>query len=252
VLTASWDKTARVWDARNGKALTEPLRHEGEVYSAQFSPDGTRVVTASLDETARVWDARSGKALTEPLRHEDKVLSVQFSPDGTRVVTASDDNTARVWDVFTVSPSDAEIVASLAEAVVGYRVNEQGLVARITDAVDRLAKLREEVKDATEADGNGRAFVRWFLADRWTRTLSPMSKVTVPEHIQRLIDAGKTDEAVGEFPGHPLLLKLHQPPTPAVPSADKATDTLSQPWDRTLSADRTKPHLPLHSPVRRV
>ena len=74
-----------MWDARSGKALTEPLRHEGTVVSAQFSPDGTRVVTASEDKTARVWDARSGKALTEPLRHEGSVRSAQFSPDGTRV-----------------------------------------------------------------------------------------------------------------------------------------------------------------------
>jgi hypothetical protein len=56
----------------------------------------------------------------------------------------------------------------------------------------------------------------------------PLSSVTVPEHLQRLIDAGKTDEAVDEFPGHPLLLKFQQP-APAVPSADKVTDTLSQP-----------------------
>ncbi len=178
---------------------------------------------SGVDKTARVWDARSGKALTEPLRREGSVDSAQFSPDGTRVVTASKDQTARVWDVFTVSPTDAEIVASLAEALVGYRVNEQGLVVPTTDAVDRLAKLREETKDATEVDGNGRVFVRWFLADRWARTLSPMSKVTVSEHLQRLIDAGKTDEAVGEFPGHPLLLRLHQPPAPALPGADRAT-----------------------------
>ena len=183
-------------------------------------------------ETARVWDARSGKALTEPLRHggrSPRLPPPSSAPTARAWLTASEDNTARVWDVFTVSPNDAEIVASLAEAVVGYRLNEQGLVVPITDTVDRLAKLREETKDATEADGNGRAFVRWFLADRWTRTISPLSSVTVPEHLQRLIDAGKTDEAVGEFPGHPLLLKLHQPPAPAVPSADKATDTLSQP-----------------------
>ena len=68
------------------------------------------VATASDD-----WDARSGKALSEPLRHEGWVRSAPFSPDGTRVVTASGDKAARVWDVFTVSPSDAEIVASLAE-----------------------------------------------------------------------------------------------------------------------------------------
>jgi WD40 repeat protein len=34
-----------------------PMRHDGEVLSAQFSADGQRVVTASRDKTARVWDA---------------------------------------------------------------------------------------------------------------------------------------------------------------------------------------------------
>src|SRR5262249_17037547 len=39
------------------------LAHGDEVLSAQFSPDGTRVVTVSSDQTARVWDAQSGEAL---------------------------------------------------------------------------------------------------------------------------------------------------------------------------------------------
>jgi hypothetical protein len=135
--------------------LTEPLRHEKEVFSAQFSPEGTRVATASDDTTARVWDAKTGKALTEPLRHESWVRSAQFSPDGTRVVTASDDTTARVWDVPTMSASDAELVASLAEAAAGYRVSEQGLVVPVIDVVDRFAQLREKTANATVADGMG-------------------------------------------------------------------------------------------------
>ena len=67
------------------------------VYSAQFSPDGQRVVTASVDKTARLWDAASGKPIGEPMKHEGGTFhSAQFSPDGQRVVTASGDNGAAV------------------------------------------------------------------------------------------------------------------------------------------------------------
>ena len=57
VVTASQDKTARVWDAETGKPLGAPMTHEEGVNSASFSPDGKRVVTASSDGTARVWRA---------------------------------------------------------------------------------------------------------------------------------------------------------------------------------------------------
>ena len=95
VVTASKDKTARLWDAATGEALSEPMKHDGEVHSAQFSADGQRVVTASGDKTARLWDVLSGKPIGEPMRHEDTIYSAKFSPDGQRVVTASEDKTAR-------------------------------------------------------------------------------------------------------------------------------------------------------------
>ena len=106
VVTASWDGTARLWDAANGKPVGEPMKHQDVVSSAQFSPDGQRVVTASKDKTARLWDAGSGKPIGEPMRHESWVNSAQFSPDGQRVVTASDDNTARLWDASIGTAKD--------------------------------------------------------------------------------------------------------------------------------------------------
>jgi len=57
VVTVSFDKTARVWNADTCATIGQPLRHEDVVNSAAFSPDGAFVVTASEDKTARVWIA---------------------------------------------------------------------------------------------------------------------------------------------------------------------------------------------------
>ncbi|MDM0053922.1 WD40 repeat domain-containing protein, partial [Variovorax sp. J22R115] len=98
VLTASWDKTARLWDVASGQELRALRGHEGEVTSAQFSADGKTVLTASEDKTARLWDVASGKELRALRGHEYQVTSAQFSADGKTVLTTSFDKTARLWD----------------------------------------------------------------------------------------------------------------------------------------------------------
>jgi len=121
VATASGDRTARVWNAVSGQAVTPPLAHEGWVTAVAWSPDGKRVATASEDKTARVWDAVSGQAVTPPLAHEGWVKAVAWSPDGKRVATASEDDTARVWDVSW----DAGMLADWRTALerCDYRLN---------------------------------------------------------------------------------------------------------------------------------
>jgi WD40 repeat protein len=71
------------------------------VYSAAFSPDGSRIVTASYDETARIWDTATRKEIMVLRGHGSVVSSAAFSPDGSRIVTASWDKTARIWDAAT-------------------------------------------------------------------------------------------------------------------------------------------------------
>src|SRR5271165_3851845 len=96
VLTASWDKTAKLWDAASGK-LIAAFAHQGAVNSAAFSPDGTRILTASADKTAKLWDATSGKIISS-FSHQGTVNAAAFSPDGARILTASADKTAKLWD----------------------------------------------------------------------------------------------------------------------------------------------------------
>jgi WD40 repeat protein len=102
VVTGSFDRTARVWEAATGRCLAELRGHSGWVYCASFSSDNKTVVTASKDDpVARIWEAATGRCLAELRGHTAPVNWAAFSPDGKSVVTASDDKTARVWETGT-------------------------------------------------------------------------------------------------------------------------------------------------------
>ena len=143
IVTASNDKTARIWDAKSGKELHALKGHTEEVNSASFSPDGKKIVTASWDKTARIWDAESGEELKQfsdydkpasyfhmnplmmTLAGWEKPKSIRFasfSPDGKEIVVALN-VTARVWD----SESGEE------------RLQLRGHIPRVLGKVARLA-----------------------------------------------------------------------------------------------------------------
>jgi eukaryotic-like serine/threonine-protein kinase len=103
-VTASFDGTARLWDALTGEPRGAPLRHAGSVVQAAFSPDSRHVITASLDRTARLWEVDGGRPSGAPLRHRGPVRSVAFSPDGRTVLTGSNDGAAQVWEVASQRP----------------------------------------------------------------------------------------------------------------------------------------------------
>src|SRR5260370_7497630 len=59
VVTASFDKTAKLWDAATG-ALVAAMKHEARVFSSRFNADGARIVTASPGGAVMVWDGSPG------------------------------------------------------------------------------------------------------------------------------------------------------------------------------------------------
>jgi WD40 repeat protein len=84
VVTASGDKTARIWDSASGTVLATLTGHQDELSMGAFSPHGQRVVTASKDTSARVWYAASGRVLAQLAGHRDSVWTAAFSPDAGR------------------------------------------------------------------------------------------------------------------------------------------------------------------------
>jgi hypothetical protein len=189
-----------------GAAVGAPLRHELRVCAAAFSRDG-RVVTASDDGTVKIWNARTGVPIGAPLRHDGAVAWAAVSPDGARIASASR-SAGRVWDVPTGSAKDAAVLAELAEAISGHRIDRVGAVERLDMSLVSLAALRDRVRKASAPQEFGAAFARWVLTDAWDRTISPLSVLTVPAHIRRLLaDENGRNEAERAFPGHPALPK---------------------------------------------
>jgi WD40 repeat protein len=98
IVSGSYDRTIRIWDAESGQELSKLEGHSGVVLSVSFSPDGRRIVSGG-DRTIRIWDAESGQELLKlKPKHNEDVLSPSFSPDGRRIVSDSDDETIRIWD----------------------------------------------------------------------------------------------------------------------------------------------------------
>ena len=87
IVTASYDKTARIWDVSKGREIAVLKGHQGPVERAGFSPDGRRVITAARDGTARIWDADSG-AQRSVLQPVGDYPTAVFDPNGDRVLTA--------------------------------------------------------------------------------------------------------------------------------------------------------------------
>ena len=96
LVTASWDKTAKLWDAQ-GNELATLQGHEAAVESASFSPDGQMVVTTGWDNTVRLWNLE-GEELQTLEGHAGWVRDAAFSSDSRLLVTASVDQTVRLWE----------------------------------------------------------------------------------------------------------------------------------------------------------
>jgi WD40 repeat protein len=151
-LTCNWLVGARVrlavFDASSGKQTASCDGHGRDIWSAAFSPDGTRLATGGGDNLARLWDPATGALLATCRGHWSKVLRVAFRPDGARLVTASSDGTVRQWNAATgqeVEPPYDRHSGEVADAV--YSPDGDRIASAGTDRTIRVwqAKGRQDV-----------------------------------------------------------------------------------------------------------
>ncbi|KAG8740971.1 hypothetical protein FRC10_003509 [Ceratobasidium sp. 414] len=103
IVSASLDKTIRIWDAHIGQSVGQPLEgHTNSVNSVAYSPDGAYIISGSRDTTIRIWDTHLGQSVGQPLEgHIRSVCSVVYSPNGAYIASGSFDCTIRIWEACT-------------------------------------------------------------------------------------------------------------------------------------------------------
>lgn len=98
VLTASRDRSARIWEL-NSEAVKQ-FQHDGEVLVAIFAPTEALIATGSRDKTAAIWDVASGQRRLS-LPHESDVNDIAWLEGGKRALTLTGQGVLRAWDLAT-------------------------------------------------------------------------------------------------------------------------------------------------------
>jgi len=126
MVSGSWDKTIKMWNARNGAELRTVKGHKGRINAVAISPDG-KWFASSGSRTVRTWDATSGKQLNIFKGHDNNVGAITISNDGRQIASASEDASVRTWDVITGNPirtyqSDTRAFRSVAFSPDGTQI----------------------------------------------------------------------------------------------------------------------------------
>jgi len=74
VVSASADKTLKVWDLQTGRIVLTIEGHSDRVEDVAVTSDGKRAISASWDKTLKVWDLETGRALLTLEGHADHVM----------------------------------------------------------------------------------------------------------------------------------------------------------------------------------
>ncbi|KAK1754039.1 WD40-repeat-containing domain protein [Echria macrotheca] len=101
-LSASWDKTLRLWELSTGTTTRRFVGHTNDVLSVSFSADNRQIVSGSRDRTIKLWNTLGDCKFTITDKgHTEWVSCVRFSPNPQNPVIVSSgwDKLVKVWEL---------------------------------------------------------------------------------------------------------------------------------------------------------
>ncbi|CCI35113.1 WD40 domain-containing protein [Microcystis aeruginosa] len=117
IVSASNDKTLRIWGYHTGELKRTLIGHEEAVNTCAISPDSQIIASGSDDKTIKLWRFDHSYAYQTVIGDRAAVNSLAFSNDGQYLISGGSDKTIKIWDIKT-----GEIIKS-------WQAHEQAIIS---------------------------------------------------------------------------------------------------------------------------
>ncbi|KAG1829225.1 WD40-repeat-containing domain protein [Suillus subalutaceus] len=98
MVTASYDRTLRLWDLKTGAVLKKMEGHSSDVFALTVSRDGQMIASGDSIGEVIAWHGETGQSLTQPIKTNcGWIYSADFTPDGTVLVIGGTSIAVKFW-----------------------------------------------------------------------------------------------------------------------------------------------------------
>jgi len=124
LITASKDKSIKIWDIFNQKCLERISCNDEEPVALAVAPNGQQFICALDNKELQVWNLLDDQIINPNQVHDDEIRFIEFIPNEERVLSVSN-KTIKLWQV-----NDGSFLENFpsGEWISAYAVDNQQLV----------------------------------------------------------------------------------------------------------------------------
>ncbi|KAK6487893.1 POC1 centriolar protein-like protein B isoform X1 [Huso huso] len=143
LVTASDDKSLKVWSVHRHRFMYSLNQHTNWVRSAKFSPDGRLIVSCGDDRSVRIWDTTNKQCVNKFTDYGGSVTFVDFNSSGTCIASSGSDNTLKIWDIRTNKLLQHYQVHSSGINCFSFHPSSNYLISASNDSTVKILDLLE-------------------------------------------------------------------------------------------------------------
>lgn len=98
LVTASFDRTLKLWDIQTKTSVRTMEGHTGIVLTVDVSKDGTTIASGASDNTIKLWDVPKNDPVKTLVAHEAAGSAISVSFDALKYATGDESGAVRIWN----------------------------------------------------------------------------------------------------------------------------------------------------------